>query len=456
MKTNKTKKILIFSLICILAISYVIYLNYVKYPRKLNVILITIDALRADHLSCYGYKRNTSPNIDKLAKEGVLFTQAIAQSSYTPPSMATILTSAMPNKHSLRTWGDSLNPELPTIASVLKSEGYQTIFLGANPNFSTGLHGFTNGFDIFDDKEADAVRLTNKALKFIKEYANKPFFLWIHYMNVHSPYIPLAPYDKLYINDKLYSQQKKLPIVKDIFGGYGYRGIPESLAKQKGGIGNPDYYIAQYDGAINTVDTEIEVILKMLKQYRIDRKTLIIITADHGEMMGERSYYFCHAFFLYEPLLKIPLIIRYDKIIPKNKVVETPINANLDIAPTILSILRIDRVKTFQGRSLLGTILKKNKYYSPYVFSDEELGVKCIRNNDWKLISSYLGNNEYELYNLKHDPQELNNLVSVEIEKFAYLKQKLDRYKQLVKNREPKPILDKETKERLESLGYVQ
>lgn len=456
MKLQKKRKLFIVASVFLLITGGACLLYCSNQPRKLNVILITIDALRADHLGCYGYKRNTSPNIDKLAKEGVLFTQAIAQSSHTPTSMSTILTSTMPNKHSLYTWGYSLNPNLSTIASVLKSQGYQTIFFVANNNFSTGLHGFTNGFDVFDDKEADAVMLTDKALKFIKECKNKLFFLWIHYMNVHSPYIPLEQYDKLYINDELYSQQKKLPIVKDSFNEYGYKGIPESLAKQKGGIDNPDYYIAQYDGAIKTIDARVEVILKMLKQYHIDKKTLIIITADHGEMMGEHDYYFFHGAFLYEPLLKIPLIIKYDKIIPKNKVVETPINANLDVAPTILSILRINRVKTFQGRSLLGTILKKNKYYSPYVFSDEGYGVKCIRNTGWKLITSYLCNNEYELYDLKHDPRELNNLVSVEIEKFAYLKQKLDGYKQLGKNKQPKPILDEVTKKRLKSLGYVQ
>lgn len=457
MKLQKKQKLIIL-ISGFLIITGAVYLLYcLNQPRKLNVILITVDALRADHLGCYGYKRNTSPNIDKLAKEGVLFTQAIAQSSHTPASIGSIATSTPPNANLLINWGDSIKPTLSTMVYILKSSGYKTIFIGANGNFLEGLHRFTQDFDIFYEEPSPAVIITNNALQYLRKYINEPFFMWVHYMDVHN-YAPSKPFESLYVNDSLYNKQNKLPIVKNILNSYGYNGIPESLARERNWIDNPDYYIALYDGAIRTIDEQVGILLEKLKQLHIEEKTLIIFTADHGEMLGERGFYFHHGWFLYEPLIKIPLLIKCNKIISKNKVIETQINAHLDIAPTILDILRIDRVKTFQGRSLLGIILGRNKYYSKYVFSDEGHIAKCIRTGDWKLIySNYRDKKGYELYNLKDDPKELNNLVLIEKEKFVLLKQKLDEYKwATLKNKITDSSLDKETKERLQALGYLQ
>ena len=420
-----------------------------------NVILISIDALRSDHLSCYGYKRNTSPNIDELAKEGVLFTQAIAQSSHTPPSMNSILTSAMPNEHLLIKWGDFLNPKLPTITKILKSKGYKTIFAGENNNFQKGLHGFSKYFDIFYQNPSSET-ITDKIIGFINtECKDKPFFIWVHYMDVHG-YEPSKPFDALFINDEWYDQQKKLPIVKPFPFSYGFGGIPETLAKEKGYIKNPDYYIAQYDGAVRTVDEEIGRLLQNLKDSHLDEKTIIIITADHGEMLGEHNYYFHHGGFLYEPLINVPLIIKCNNDIPSGSVINTQVSAHLDIAPTILDFLKIDIPKTMEGVSLLDIILHKKEYPRQYIFIGEEYS--CIRGNNWKLIYNNTYNKKsYKLYNLKEDNQEQNNLVSKEKEMFQFLRQKLDEYKEAnYKNNRTKTLLDEQTKEGLKSLRYVQ
>lgn len=452
---NKKQKLLQYLLVPLIIVTGIIcFICYLNVPRKLNVLLITIDALRYDHLSCYGYKRNTAPNIDKFSREGVLFTQAIAQSSRTPTSIPTIATSTYPNQHLFLEWGNHIKSNLATIANILKSRGYRTIFVGGAENFFTGLHGLDKGFDIFYAKDNDANTVTNKALEFILKDINRPFFLRIHYMDVHAPYNP-GRFDKLYIDDELYDRQKKLPIVKDTFYGYGYKGIPEGLAQKNGEIDNPDYYIAHYDGAIRSVDEQIGVLLARLRALNLDKNTIIIITSDHGEMLGEHGYYFHHGYFIYEPLIRIPLIMKCRGVIPQHKAIDGQVSAHIDIGPTILDILRIHKIKTMEGRSLLPIILGKKK--TPlYIFSDEGYTSKCIRTEEWSLIHNN-ANKEYELYNLKTDPGELNNVVETEKEKFNFLRLKLDRYKQADRQtNRATPILDDNTRTRLKSLGYVQ
>ncbi|MDD5614075.1 MAG: sulfatase [Candidatus Omnitrophica bacterium] len=456
MSISKKYRIIIVLLVSMGLASFLVLVRVARKSKQLNVILITIDALRADHLSCYGYKRDTSPNIDELAKKGVLFTQAIAQSSHTPPSMATISTSTYPHIHSLLTWGRKIKPGLFSIAQILKTKDYRTIFIGGNDSFSKALHGFNNGFDVFCTQCSDSEEITDKATKWLIEYANKPFFLWIHYMDVHPEYNS-KPYDILYVDDEFYDKQRKLPIVETVKGAYGYKGIPKPLFSEKGNIDNPDYYIAQYDGAIRKVDENIGVLFNKLKELDLDKKTILMLTSDHGEMLGEHDYYFHHGWFLYEPLIRIPLIIKCAYVIPSNKVINGQISAHVDIAPTILDILKINKVKTMQGMSLLPVILNEDRYASMYVFSDEGFSLVCIRTQEWKLIYN-LYNKEYELYNLKSDPQELNNLVFIEEEQFALLKNKLDDFINNISfsERMLKPILDSETKEKLKSLGYIQ
>jgi arylsulfatase A-like enzyme len=456
MRIIKKHRFFIFIFVFFCAITVWLF-SYQNKPRNFNVLLISIDALRPDHLSCYGYKRNTSPNIDKLANEGVLFTQAIAQSSHTPASMDAILTSNMPNQHLLINWGEFLNPKLPTITKILKSKGYKTIFAGGNDNFQKGLHGFSEYFDVFY-QNPDSEIITDQTIEFInKECKDRPFFAWVHYMDVHD-YKPSKPFDALFINDEWYDRQKELPIVKPVLDNYGFAGIPETLAKKSGYIKNPDYYIAQYDGAISAVDQEIGRLVKNLKDSHLDKKTIIIITADHGEMLGEHNYYFHHGWFLYEPLINVPLIIKFEKNIPSKNMINTQVSAHLDIAPTILDLLRISIPKPLKGVSLLGIISHKKKYPRPYIFSDEGYNVKCIRGSGWKLIYNNPYNTKlYELYNLKKDNREQNNLVSREKKIFLFLKQGLDEYKQVNnKDNKTKPLLDEQTKEGLRSLGYLQ
>lgn len=460
---NKKQDLLKFSIISLIVIACVIYLPHcLNRDDKPNVLLVSIDSLRSDHLSCYGYKRNTSPTIDELAKEGVLFSKAFAQSSHTATSLSTILTSTLPHTHSLLEWGYTLNPNLSTIAEVLKSKGYKTMFVGSGIN---NLHGFNKGFDIFYVSDNNSHSISSRIIKFFEKNLNKPFFVWVHYFDAHRPYTISYPparsyYSNLFINDELYDKEKELPVIvkaghEKISGRHLYfGGIPEELYKKKRRyIVNPDYYIAQYDGAIRAIDNEIGRMLSNLIGLKLDKKTMIIITSDHGELFGEHNYYFFHGCFLYEPLIRVPLIIKYDKIIPRDKVINTQVSAHLDIAPTILDILRIDKAKKMEGVSLLGIILGKEKYPCPYIFSDVGHAVKSIINNEWKLIYTGSDNTGFELYNLKNDSAELNNLVYSEKNKIKFLKQKLDKYKHA---NFQKPVFDEDGKTRLRFLRYIQ
>jgi len=432
----------LFLFLILLAVLISVFLHF-RHTKKMNVVLITLDCLRSDHLGCYGYKRNTSPNIDKFASEGVLFTRAIAQGTRTVPTMGSIVTSTLPRTHLLMEWEDMMNPKLSSLAEILKGKGYKTIFVIGNSKMGDGefqdkaLREISKGFNYLYHNN-DATIATNKAIDYVYKYSKNHFFIWIHYLNTHTPYADYIPYDKLFVNDGLYYN----PYIKNQ--------NDEEVIKHLD-------YIAKYDRAIRTVDAEIDRIMESLILNKLDKNTLIIISADHGEMFGEHGWYFVHGSTLYEPLLRVPLIIIFKNIISQKKVIDSQISVDLDIAPTILDILGIKKPKTMQGHSLLGVITGKEEYPLEYIFSDERT-TKSVKYGDWKLIYNETKNEDkYELYNLASDLTESNNLVNLNKDIFERLKYKIDEYlRSGPKSKGRKRLLDDKTKEELRYLGYVQ
>lgn len=451
-------------LVCILIPISIYYKKHLPHQAssRPDVILISIDALRPEHLSCYGYPRLTSPHIDELARKGVLFTNAISQSSHTPPCLGSILTSLYQHEHLLHIWGAELNPRALTLTAVLKLNNYKTIFLSSNNDFSKNLTAFTRGFNIVNTGIENVSKIIDSASDYISSSSSsQPIFLWIHLMTVHRPR-KCGDYCNLFINDKLYDPQKKLPIVEDAPDSYGYNGIPSSLVLENKNnntnIDNPDYYIAQYDASIRNVDEKIGILLDKLVQDSFTKNSIIIITADHGEMFGEHGYYFHHGRFLFEPLIKIPLILYYPGVF-KHRVVSVPVSGNIDIMPTLLDILKIPNKNPMKGASLLPLIKGSNRYPHKYLFSEVESHCRSVRTEEWKLISDAHGSRseEYQLYNLKKDPNELNNLILKEKNRANFLKQILKYFIKDVNYKiyAPKP-LDEETRRKLKSLGYIQ
>lgn len=430
-------------------------------PKPINIILIVIDALRADHLGCYGYKRNTSPNIDKLAKEGVMFTQAIAAAGFTVESVPSILAGTYSPTHQVYSFGGLRNPSVKTLAWELAKRGYRC-FLWSNHvpvsflDIKDGFQGIyvcslneENYQPVINDHQ-----LTVKVVDWLKAHKDSPFFLYIHYHGSHAPYRPPEPYKSMYLHDKFRDKPEFVPISPFKFDNEAYDGsgvIPYVVAENN--ITDPNYYISQYNGAISYTDTQIGQLIDGLKELGLEKNTMIILTADHGEMLGEHNVYFNHH-GCYEENIRVPLIIRFPKLFLKGKVIFRQVSL-IDITPTVLEVIGVDKPTYMQGKNLLRLAKIFCTYHTKYVFSFDR-GEYTLRTEKWKLIYS---GQSWELYNLEMDPGELRNLVDERPDKFKQLKQELENWKKHITSPIPSekgPPLIEEDKKALRSLGYVQ
>jgi len=395
----------------ILAIIFFNFFSCQKKNEAANIILITIDTLRADHLSCYGYYRNTSPKMDKIAKGGVLFQNAIASSSFTPPSMATIFTSKNPSSHGVKhgvfNKGNVYNQEVllgsfVTLAEVLKGNGYATFGFHTNPHLSSEF-GFAQGFDFFKQYNfVDAKELNTEVLKFKEKIeSGGKYFLWVHYFDPHWPYFKREPWISSY---SLYN------------GPVGEKGSdikmwPEKFAEKmhlKEDKNLLSYMVARYDSEINFVDKYVG---ELINSFKNDSHTLLIITSDHGEEFFEHGD-FTHGFQLYEESIRVPLIINFPSKIPEGMKVQTQVGI-IDIMPTILDILDIKTSNEFEGKSII-PLISQNKKGERILYSElYRFGKKlvCARFKNCKYIYNIKENKE-EFYDLNSDPNEKSNIIS--------------------------------------------
>jgi arylsulfatase A-like enzyme len=401
-----------------------------------NIILITVDSLRLDHLGCYGYLKNTSANIDKLAKEGTIFTQAIAQASWTCPSITSIATSTYPSTHKVYYWDVVLSPQLPTITEILKQQGYYNFFCSGHDYALFEIFGLNRGFDKWCSSDGTILhgdKLNGHALKFLENNYKRKFFLWIHYMDTHDHSVGIL-------------SEKK--------------GLSSASCKV--------INMNKYDIAITQVDRQIGIIIKKLEKLNIDKNTLIIITADHGEEVCEHGICFNHGGFLWDSLIRVPLIIVWRGHLPNNNRKFNQVR-HIDIIPTICDILKIKKPISFEGQSLLPIISgRESSLRSAFSEHNERVADSqnggwnytkfSIRSGDWKLIHTFGPlENKNELYNLKDDPGESNNLAESEEAQFKLLKKKLEIWiKRPRANVTPlEKVFDQRSKEKLKSLGYL-
>jgi arylsulfatase A-like enzyme/predicted Zn-dependent protease len=397
-----------------------------------KVILISIDTLRADYVSCYKKGNAQTPNLDQLAKEGMLFQHCIAQTPLTLPSHTSMLSGTYPLHHQVRDNGGLQVPkQLELVSEVLKKEGFSTAaFIAAYVLHSKW--GMNQGFDTYsDDFDLSKYKLTGTELEkradvvltdaqaWISHHKDESFFTWIHLFDPHADYEPPAPYDKKY---------------------------PD----------NP------YAGEVEYVDEQLGKFFRFLKKQGIYDECLIIVTSDHGEGLwdhGERS----HGFFVYESTVHVPLIIRAPYPFPskhQKRLVEL-----VDIAPTILDFLDFNIPDSYQGFSMLPLIedpdteeWTKNVAYAESFYTRLHLGwseLQAIYQDDWKYIRAP----KEELYNIREDGAEKNNTATINAKKNASMKRRLikfinDHSKNSVSRlTELKP--NKEEMKRLESLGYL-
>ncbi len=418
--SNKKYLVLTFLIIFLILLFKVIH-PYKKPFYKCyncNLILIVVDALRADHLSYYGYERNTSPNIDKLANKSIVFLNAFAQSTFTLSSFMSFLTSLYPSRvynFSLNPWNNSRELSLSyttylNLPEILRKNGYYTLAFMNNPH-SSSLYGFNKGFDyfdekgVFDGKYAIIESVNERIVEKLKEVKGRKFFLFIHYMDVHCPYTPPKPYLSMYD-----SSNSSLNLTgKCGWTYFNFVNLTQEDVKR---------IIAAYDGEIRYTDEHIGKLIKKMEELNLLNKTIIILTADHGEELKDHGF-IGHGHSLYNELIHVPLIIYHPRM--GNRIVDTQVQL-IDIMPTVLDLLGIEVPNQIQGRSLLPLIYSNTKVDSP-AFS-ELYSLISVRYQNFHFIYNIRTGRE-ELYDLKNDPFEQVNLAEE-------LPEKREEFKQIV------------------------
>ncbi|MCP5106802.1 MAG: sulfatase-like hydrolase/transferase [bacterium] len=424
-----------------------------------NIVLIVVDCLRADHLGYYGCHRNTSPVIDGLAKEGMVFENAFSNTSWTKPSVASLFTSLYPNRHGVITMTDIFPVPFLTMAEILKNNGYYTAcFIGGN-SFLREEFNYQQGFDLFKNdgyEESPADILTDTFLDAVSPPSQRKFFAYIHYMDVH------LPYHKNEYNGLFMEKGIKTPFTPFEFGKHSLR---ESTADGTLPEETKNRLVSVYDGQIRCVDEQIGRIISVLKQRNMLENTLVVITSDHGEELWDHNN-FEHGHTLYNELIHVPLILVGNKL--THKKVKTPVTL-VDLLPTFLARANIrNGTLKLQGNDLLNSREADGRkaFASGTLYNDEKYCL--IDEENWKLIINtgdeteknkligFSNKDQFELYDLNSDPLEKENLKDAEPAKLVRLRKELEQrvnVKSIFKRK--KTVIDRKTRDRLKSLGYL-
>lgn len=427
-----------------------------------NVLIVMLDTVRADHLSLYGYERQTSPNIDRYAAQGIVFEQAISTAPWTRPSHASILTGRYVYEHGADAGTFNTNQGYPTITEVLKSVGYRTGAFSANDYYFNRRNGFDRGFIHFEDDyqviwnflnetvlgrfvhstiisrfgvtyRIDRIRaedVNRSFLRWVRQDTSKPFFVFLNYFDAHAPYIPPQPYRSRF-----------------------------SLMPNPGGRINPDWglefiyvpltseelqgEIDAYDGSIYYIDHQVNQMLTQLDQWGLLENTLVVFVSDHGELFGEHGLR-DHWNSLYRELIHVPLIFWWPEKIPQGVRISQPVSL-VSIPATIMELIGKKDQGIFPNDSLVPLWSGEGVYHAPVILSEvaqEQLrpqqdpvhygGMKSIvYNNLHFIVHETFGE---ELYDWNADPSERRNLlesrdprVQDDVERFRMILEQLDK-----------------------------
>ena len=444
-----------------------------------NVVLVTMDTLRADRLGAYGYSRATSPNIDAFSASGVVFEKNVSQSGTTLSSIPSIHTSKFPSTD--RILGPASSDEMlgrkvvlregeTTIATVLREMAYQTVAVIAH-TYARCEWGACQGFEVRDDEyvapesSVDTMARVGRALD---TAVDEPFFLWIHFRQPHSPYNPSlesfrAVYDAgqelTFYSPELWSGGVVRP-EGSLLGSSGVlerlnehyadeAGEPRSMFQTEAGelaltptvvrqIG------AQYDGGLREVDAQFGVLLKQLEDRGVGDRTVVVLASDHGENLGERGFIGHNR--LDHPVLHTPLIIRSPGRRPSSVTVAT---MNVDILPTILAEVGVEGPEEIRGRDLFGDDLRERFQYAEYP------SAQMVMRGDEKLIVGQAKHEGVHLFNLSTDPGELENLAPDQPERVARLMALIDDI-QATPVGGDSTLADPDLIQMLKELGYIR
>ena len=426
-----------------------------------NFIFVLVDTLRADHLGVYGYARDTSRNVDAFARESLLFASSRSQSSSTFPSVNSILTSRSPTLF-LGQPGQALGipAEIPSIAEILRRNGYRTAAISGSPIVRNTPHrlnptaGFGRGFDTFEEECLwdPAACLNGRALKHLRGEDNRPFFLYLHYIDPHDPYRPprsergsfrfarpRAASEKKFIR-----QGEPTPIAAMIYGGQPDPGVtPAEL----------QHLIDLYDEEIAYFDRRFAEFLAAVREAGLLDNTILVFTSDHGEDFLEHGH-ILHGRTLFDTSIQTPLILRIPGVKPR--VVTEPVQ-NLDIVPTLLDYAGIDTAGfQFEGRSLRALI--EGREDGPRQQFAAQVAFRSASDDRFKLIHD-LREGKFWLYDVAADPRETTDVLARERRSFHHLRETLTAWLARTEGEGTSAESVRkgdEAEARLKALGYLQ
>jgi len=459
-----------------------------------NVVLITLDTVRADHLSVYGYERHTTPNLEAFAADATLYTNAIASADMTLPTHASIFTGVSASRHGAHATsqvilGQPLPPILPTLAERLSDLGYLTMTVAANAGYLGRAWGLDRGFHYYDARPSPVFlrvpgeqtlghrigmmiagrlserfeHVTRRAAEINRSVfglldeareASRPFFMFINYMDAHGPYVPEPPFDRLY------------PGKNDSFSPARWEELSTNVMELKRGITGDEqrHLISQYDGEIAYLDVHLGELLARLKILHFYDSSLIIVTSDHGEAFGER-HLLTHGVSAYQDLLHVPLLIKYPRV--RSGVTATQIVSSLDLMPTILDVVQGELPVAGDGETLASANRERDKVVIAESFPSDQLTPlledrfdrveRALFQGSLKFVSSTQG--KRECYDLASDPNEQVDLHESSGEACQELEGRLEDWVSSVSGESHSGEefeVDPETLDRLRSLGYVR
>jgi arylsulfatase A-like enzyme len=465
--------------------------------KRPNIIVLTVDTLRADHMALYGYHRDTMPTIGAFAETAVVFDQAVVSRGNTRASYASMLTGLYPFRHGVYNNNVVLHENFKTLPEALKSAGYNTACFVSNFVLVGELSGCDQGFDIYNDRLEDRElnrtnyeRSAGRTLKAILEWLEtdppQPFFMFTNFIDPHGPYLPPEKFRNLYKSGK-----ERILNQKQIFS---YQRVNNSL--------NYYDYVDRYDGEIRYVDEALGQLIDTLKSKGLWDDSIVIFLSDHGESLGEHGVFFEHQYYVFEETMRVPLAIRLP---PDQETQSTPLHSRvsglgspMDLMPTILDYLDISFKGKMDGQSLL-PILNGAEVSDRMIFLEfPEVSIPsqrhpvsfAVRNATHKLIRIFQPDTrqliEQALFDITTDPLEKRPIrYDDEIELHRNLSKQMDamlkevagyeipftltsyqiplgkrtKYVEQRKNKGPrriiKPLSDEQI-EKLRSLGYVQ
>lgn len=410
-----------------------------------NIIIVIIDTLRADHLGCYGYSRNTSPQLDSLAAAGTRWSNFQAQAPWTLPATATIFTGLNVRQHGSGRRGDGdhvLHAEVPTIPSIFEAAGYATCGI-FNVCVLSEQMGFARGFDYYSCAEYGVDRAAETVDEFILWLegleGERPFLAVLHVFDVHQPYDPPPPYDGMFIEDDT------LESVYWEITDEGEIAHPEHL----------EYFLARYDGSIRLVDDQLGRLFEHLRSTGLSDSAVVVVTADHGEEFLERGW-IGHGGHLYQEMLHVPLIISGPGI-EAGRTIDTPAG-QMDILPTMLSLASIDTDTFLQGMDILDpeTPERRPLPAGSLMFRGAMAGgtpLAAVRYGDVKGVVTRRGSTDsYYIYDLATDPHERDPMEADRV-----MMEILDHYRSTPRIWNPERVaeLDSASTRALQDLGYI-